>query len=227
MADQPESFDRQITQEILDDFTINPEKYTVLEFQEIELARNTQLLANQFAMIARDKKAKIPESVFISTFLPIFFGMSKFGNGESFDDNGEILMKHWVGVAGSLFSPVDVISSNGEVLFEVPPIADRSVLVNLDADLNLGAVLDHTALIQKTRPKQADQMRYESLASRIALLDDKGALSVSKKYLETWNKIADRYNLPHFVDTTIKTETNEETKVDKKEDPDNSLELEL
>ena len=74
MADQPESFDRQITQEILDDFTINPEKYSVLEFQEIELARNTQLLANQFAMIARDKKAKIPESVFISTFLPIFFG---------------------------------------------------------------------------------------------------------------------------------------------------------
>ena len=32
------------------------------------------------------------------------------------DDNGEILMKHWVGVAGSLFSPVDVISSNGEDL---------------------------------------------------------------------------------------------------------------
>jgi hypothetical protein len=59
-------------------------------------------------------------------------------------------------------------------------------------------------------------MRYESLASRIALLDDKGTLSVSKKYLETWNKIADRYNLPHFVDTTIKTETNKETKVDTK-----------
>jgi hypothetical protein len=136
-------------------------------------------------------------------------------------------MKHWVGIAGSLFSPVDVISANGEVLFEVPPIADRGVLVNLDSDLNLGAVLDHTALIQKTRPKQADQMRYESLASRIALLDDKGTLSVSKKYLETWNKIADRYNLPHFVDTTIKTETNKETKVDTKEDPDNSLELEL
>ena len=84
MAEQPESFGKEITQEVLDDFTNHPEKYSILEFQEIELARNTKILFDQFTMIAEHKKAKIPESVFISTFLPIFFGMSKFGNGESF-----------------------------------------------------------------------------------------------------------------------------------------------
>jgi hypothetical protein len=48
MAEQPESFGKEITQEVLDDFTNHPEKYSILEFQEIELARNTKILFDQF-----------------------------------------------------------------------------------------------------------------------------------------------------------------------------------
>ena len=58
MAEQPESFGKEITQEVLDDFTNNPEKYSILEFQEIELARNTKILFDQFTMIAEHKKLR-------------------------------------------------------------------------------------------------------------------------------------------------------------------------
>ena len=40
--------------------------------QQMELKRNSEMLFNQFQMIAADKKKKIKESIFVNTFLPLF-----------------------------------------------------------------------------------------------------------------------------------------------------------
>ncbi len=203
----------------------HPELYDVTSYQQMELKRNSEMLFNQFQMIAADKKKKIKESIFVNIFLPLFFGLKNFGNGESFEDNNDILIKHYIGIAGSIFSPVDVVSdTTNEVLFEIPPLADRNVLVNINTDTNLGSILDTTALIGKTKPKYADDQRYATLAERVALIDDAGTIKIMKKYLEKWNFIAERYNLTKFV--TLDDNKKEESKPIQKDDSDD-LFLEL
>lgn len=210
-----------------DDYLLHPEKYNLADYQNLELNRNIGILTEQFDMIAKDKKKKIPESVFVKNFLPLFFGINEFGQANSFQETTDIYIKHYIGIAGSLFSAVDVVSDvNGEVLFEIPPLAERNVLVNLETDTNLGSLLEAANNIAKVKPNHANDLRYASLAERIALLDGKSAMSIMNKYLDKWNLIADRYNLPRFVDKSL-LEKKEEVVSNEEKPGDDELTFDL
>lgn len=64
---------------------------------------------------------KIPEPVFREIFLPYFTGERK-------PDPNNSAIAHWIGLVGSASDPADIVDVKGEVLFQVPPMYDSSVI---------------------------------------------------------------------------------------------------
>lgn len=64
---------------------------------------------------------KIPEPVFREIFLPYFTGERK-------PDPKNSAIAHWIGLVGSASEPADIVDVKGDVLFQVPPMYDSSVI---------------------------------------------------------------------------------------------------
>jgi len=64
---------------------------------------------------------KIPEPVFREIFLPYFTGERK-------PDPNNSAIAHWIGLVGSASDPADIVDVKGDVLFQVPPMYDSSVI---------------------------------------------------------------------------------------------------
>ena len=83
---------------------------------------------NDLVSIIDTPKTKIPEPVFREIFLPYF-------TGEKQPSRSEDAIAHWIGLVGSASESAEVVNVKGEVLFEVPPLYDTS-LVNTVKDSN-------------------------------------------------------------------------------------------
>ena len=75
---------------------------------------------------------QIPEPVFRELFLPYLTGKkSPVASGAE----GEIArdpVAHWSGLVGSASEPADIIDTQGNVLFQVPPMYDTSIINTRD-----------------------------------------------------------------------------------------------
>lgn len=82
---------------------------------------NDLAFINELTETLSEPKTRIPEPVFREIFLPFF-------TGEKQASRQEDAFAHWAGIVGSASEPVDVVNVKGEVLFEVPPMYDTSLL---------------------------------------------------------------------------------------------------
>lgn len=109
------------------DTTNNPIRAMMEEHSKIE----TDIIKNLFLMNGNGFN-NIREASFIHYFLPMFLGEVE-ATREAIDA--------WITVAGSPFNGVNIVDNNNNVISVVPPLKDRSILLNEpgepDNDLNL------------------------------------------------------------------------------------------
>lgn len=75
--------------------------------------------------LSKDSKAKLPEFVFKQYFLDFFKDYHKLSAN---DKDKSPLYAKWVELAGSEYNEVDVIDSNGEVIFTTPGLLAKPVV---------------------------------------------------------------------------------------------------
>jgi len=152
---------------------------------QIDAAAESEFIKDLVSTITEPLK-KIPEPVFREIFLPYFTGEKKA------DKNNEAIA-NWIGLIGSATSPAEVVSVTGDVLFEVPPMVDSS-LVNTNGGekdgFTFSTIFQEYEDQNKVHPALGQRVLVEELAQRGAdtLPDDK-----PRKY--SWAPILKHYKL--------------------------------
>lgn len=182
----------------------NDLKQTILDRKREEIAK---IMAPIFEDITNYPypHGVIREEFFTSVFLPYFAGEiteNEFPDG--------ISMHTWNQIAGNMNNSVDVIDSNGRILFTVPPVNDLSYIVqNPDTyyDQMSSAGTYAETLRNSARPDEvmmADKVISKKLNERIPVrLKDK-----KEERYKQWAEIFLRYG--YF---TEQLQSKEETKV--------------
>lgn len=90
---------------------------------------------------------KLPEEIFKNYFLPLFAGL---------ETHSDISVGVWVSIAGTPFAEVDIIDTNGQVLFTVPSILERNIIdPTKPANVPLSTVTDTVEKMIRQSPKRA------------------------------------------------------------------------
>lgn len=131
-------------------------------------------------------KSTINEIVFVEMFLEFFYNFAKY---KKITDD-KLLLK-WFDLSGSPYNEVDVLDREGKVLFTVPPIYAKSVVIS--DNLNNGFFNNVTAEYhQNSRMTQeiANNQLVNRLANGPRFLDK----SKNKDITQDWINIFKRYN---------------------------------
>lgn len=73
-------------------------------------------------LVTKNRKPRIPETVFVTYFLPFFSGQS-----DKVHPSSNSIAK-WIGVAGTPMSEVEVIDTAGNVLYTVPALFETNLI---------------------------------------------------------------------------------------------------
>ena len=143
----------------------------------------------------------LQESLFVNHFLPYFSGERQV---EDFND----FMVNWVKVTGAPNNGVLIIDQGGNILYEVPPIVDTSLidLKRIDPTNNLRDYVELYKLTAYNLPPAIAQQKFvaEGSVKINSKLTDQSVLL--NKHVEAWNSILARYNLINTTTTNVKIE---------------------
>jgi hypothetical protein len=91
--------------------------------QEKQFKEHIQEMKLGFDSLNQLNVRSIPEVLFVNNFLPLFCG--EISNKlPMFND----LLNVWLNIAGTNYSPVNVVDNKGNVIIVVPPINDKDIL---------------------------------------------------------------------------------------------------
>lgn len=168
--------------------------------------------------IAETDRQRMPEEIFVAGFLPLFAGEAdKVPKG--------LNLTKWSNIAGGPFRQVDVIDRQGNVLFTVPALMDRSAFVSRTNDrINMGHIAATAVQYAHQSPALARNYIDEELAKRQVL---KSIPAVVMQNLETWNTIFVRYNRPPLIALEPKDTKADEAKKEEQAHLDNYENWEL
>lgn len=129
---------------------------------------------------------RLPESTFVKHFLPYFCGEQQI-------DGAPNTMGLWIGIAGAITSKVDIIDTNGDVLFTVPPMNDTTIfdVSNLKNAQGFKNIIQNYQLYANQTPASGQNYLARTLDARLEKLK-----AESETFLEneaTWVKIFQRY----------------------------------
>ncbi len=190
---------------------------TEIIFNPRHVAKNNHDTLLQECKSFMEEKAKkrntIQEAVFVTTYLPMFFV-----GGATEDEKGAIRLplRAWIEqYAGSAYNEVDVVDTNGEVLFTVPPL---SVSVGTyQSDLNNAAELGHVnaafadAAISVKNESDLHGAKLAGLSEKFLNDLQETTSSVREEIRARWYAIYSRYNLIPSTVTEMVAEDVEET----------------
>lgn len=125
-----------------------------------DLERKTAELKAGFAALAQSNTRSVPENIFVTHFLPLFCGESQ--------ENKSVLLDNWYAIAGTPYSPVNVVDIYGNVIVTVPPILNREVLpVKIERDNgDLSDVFETAARKAEFSPKLGENHVVNELSKR-------------------------------------------------------------
>lgn len=155
------------------------------------------------------KIAKIEEVYFKNIFLPIFLGETIVSHGATLTD--------WVSYAGGQYLPVDVIDQQGTVIFRVPAIYSRDVvLANIDRSQNIADIMHMAKKHHELSPKSGDAYRVRGLTN---VLKNMFSTDNFLANFEDWNSIFKRYGKGFELgvknnSTAISNDTNQQSNDD-------------
>jgi len=155
---------------------------------------------NELVVKPYQEMAKLPEDIFVGVFLPFFCGE------KSFDSENDIIVR-WISIAGNPAKEVQIIDTNGEVLFTVPPIMDTTCIdfKNDNKGQALGNIIANYELHKNQLPIVGKNYLESTIDNRLkTLIKDSDALSVNEK---RWNEIFIKYG--KVKDTSVKEDAND------------------
>ena len=207
----------------------NAEDMKLIDWKNVRLPEETQevggseienianYLKSTFESMNKKPNKTMPEGSFIKYILPIIAGEkvfdSQYDNSKA-DNLSGVTIAEYIALAGSPYSEIDVVSGN-KILFTLPPIFCREVVVNKEVDKYISAELNAAALKSTDYKAQSDTMITNTLMDRVALVPLKKENAILKSYLDRWNTILARYNKePIFkLLETTKTEIKKQSDV--------------
>lgn len=145
------------------------------------------------ALVENNPKAKLPEELFVSNFLPFFLGVNKVERNEDF-------LPTWISVAGTPAADVDIIDKSGKVIFTVPSFIDSEFINPLKntTGLSYSDIIAMSTLYGNNIPKQGADVLNKGLSDKINRLKDKSPNYASK--IKMWETIFIRYQ--HLIPKT-------------------------
>ena len=191
------------------------------EIDDSELENTARYLKSAFDSMGRRQNNTMPEGSFIQYILPIISGEKLFDS--PYDEPNKpnasgVTIAEYIAVAGSPYNEIDVVSG-GKVLFSLPPIFCKDVIVRKEVDRKISADLSIAALKSVDYKAQSETIVTNTLMDRIALVSLKTENKILSSYLDRWNAILKRYNKEPIFKLV---ETN---KVDLKKQTDVSLDF--
>lgn len=138
--------------------------------------------------------AKIPENLFSNYFLKALAGL---------EDSPEKIELFYRG-AGGYNQPVNVVDTQGNILFQVPALASTSQINPLpenDTAPTFTSIMNAAELLKHRSPLQAKEYMKGFLYKRLVDAHKKGHKSSSLE--EQWKKIFERYGIYDQVMQTL------------------------
>jgi hypothetical protein len=175
-----------------------------------EVASDFDQALAEYSQVPPDRY-QLDEYRFVNVFLPFFAGDEKLPY--------PVTTNHWVNVAGGMFrggmyNEVDIVNDKGEVLFTVPPVADRSNHVPFQSERgqsSIANVVESAKNLANVHPAQSLNYLRTELAARYASMREQGH---ALEYVRRWNAIFARYGRPLIevegVNVTGSTQPKEE-----------------
>ena len=119
-----------------------------------------------FETLVNVKPNQLPEVYFRTYFLPLFCG-------EIASENEGPAISNWIGIAGSLSSPVDIIAPDGSVMFQVPPFSDTTAIDNISKIMgksNFSRFMVDNMRTRESLPRAAAVDLHNELGVRASLV---------------------------------------------------------
>ncbi len=139
----------------------------------------------------KEPPKRVPEYVFREIFLPAFAGTDPEVSKKSGD-----FIAHWVGVVGSPTESAEVVDHVGNVLFNVPPIYDSSLLNTTKAErpsMSYSSILTNLSETSKVNPQAAWGEFAHKTTERLD--SSLSAQSDSNPTVQGWSKIFEYYGI--------------------------------
>lgn len=140
------------------------------------------------SLVAKTPKARLPESIFRSHFLPYFAGQT----GITKDSN---VLVEWISVAGSPMSEVDVIDQNQNVLFTVPALFDTNIIeiAKREAGKSLADIYQNFELRNNNIPAVAQNYLSHALADKLQEIQKPSEYRHQNE--QRWTSILEHYGV--------------------------------
>lgn len=152
--------------------------------RELQVQQIKSVMQNVFSsLVDNQMRQKLPESVFVQTFLPYFSGQIKAGPNEN-------PVAQWIGVAGSPTSEVELIDNQGKVVAIVPAIFNTDFINPNKIQGNGLYRIAQQHELEKTNPiNNSNNVFANQLLSRVP------QAQVSQTDSEKWDILLSRYGL--------------------------------
>ena len=147
--------------------------------------------------------ARMPERVFRFVFLPLFAG------DQDWPYKGKANLAMWINFAGNSFKPVDVIDTQGNVLFTVPAISDRTGVSPVKNDPNvmnsrIRSVVKNAEMLSHVSPRDGQRYLADQLMRRTMIQQN---IPTILSNVKIWNDIFKRYGRPPILELEENTQT--------------------
>ncbi len=193
-----------------DDPILNRRNASPQDLQRVQSQMISSLVKDAHAVLVTGPAArkKLPEQIFKSTFLPMFAGQ---------ETHPDITVGVWISIAGTPFAEVDIIDEQGQTLFSVPPIFERSIVDSTKGfDVPLSVVSDTVEKMMNQSPARATAFLYHHLDQVIT--DDATLIKWRDAHADAMDKIFARYGITPVVTsrstTAVQQKPNDEPKPD-------------
>lgn len=140
----------------------------------------------QLVVKPQNEISRLPESIFIETFLPFFCGE------KSFEDEQQFLVK-WIAIAGNPSKEVHIVDDGFEVLFTVPAIMDTTCIdfKNDRKGQSLANIIANYELHRNQLPVVGKKYLEGTIDKRLETLNKKSDIVATNE--QRWREIFIRY----------------------------------
>jgi hypothetical protein len=162
----------------------NVENKSMQEIQTEMLQNQINKIKQQFEQLDKLDVRTVPENIFVHHFLPVFSGEKT--------ENVQEALSMWVNIAGSNFHPVNIVNGNGEIVAQVPPIQNNTVLDPSNRASNLSYAVKEANAKAGLSPLGAQAMLTNQLTNKLTNMTA-DLNSKNKPHEQMWNDLFNKY----------------------------------
>lgn len=167
----------------------NTTQPTIPNMQEFIANREKDKIDQIFEsmQIIEKERARLPEHIFVSYFLPFFIGQRQVDEKNNYP-------AQWISIAGSPTSEVDIIDNSGNYLFTVPAFFNtkKNNPVGERGNLNFNALISAAELLKSRSPIESSNTVNQLYQAKMAKYLNN---HVDPEDAKKWKFIFDKYKI--------------------------------